>query len=119
MIYWANEFIGLINEFQREILPDDANELIDLFANKYVNVDKAYRKFYYHYDRIEDANYINYLQDLIENMYANIFLFEINPKFTSLLDNIKDINITKQWRFYKKYLFNKKTKTIVIISDAL
>ena len=119
LIYWANEFIGLINEFQREILPDDANELIDLFANKYVNVDKAYRKFYYHYDRIEDANYINYLQDLIENMYANIFLFEINPKFTSLLDNIKDINITKQWRFYKKYLFNKKTKTIVIISDAL
>ena len=119
LIYWANEFIGLINEFQREILPDDVNELIDLFANKYVDVDKAYRKFYYHYDRIEDADSIKYLQDLIENMYANIFLFEINPKFTSLFENINEISITKQWRFYKNYLFNKKTKTIVIISDAL
>jgi len=119
LIYWANEFIGLINEFQREILPDDINELIELFANKYVNVDKTYRKFYYHYDRIENTDYIDYLQSMIENMYANIFLFEINPKFTSLVDNIKDISITKQWRFYKNYIFNKKTKTVVIISDAL
>jgi len=119
LIYWANEFIGLINEFQREILPDDVNELIDLFSNKYVNVDKTYRKFYYHYDRIENTDYIEYLQSMIENMYDNIFLFEINPKFTSLVDDIKDISITKQWRFYKNFIFNKKTKTVVIISDAL
>ena len=119
LIYWANEFIGLINEFQREILPDDVNELIDLFTNKFVNVDRTYRKFYYHFDRIEDADYIGNLQLMIENMYSNIFLFEINPRFNSLIDNINDISLTKQWRFYKNYIFNKKTKTIVIISDAL
>ena len=56
---------------------------------------------------------------MIENMYSNIFLFEINPKFTSLVENIKDISITKQWRFYKTFIHNNKTKTIVIISDAL
>ena len=56
---------------------------------------------------------------MIENMYANIFLFEINPKFTSLIENIKDISLTKQWRFYKTFIHNNKTKTIVIISDAL
>ena len=119
LIYWANEFIGLINEFQREILPDEVNELINLFANKFVNIDKAYRKFYYHYDKLDDTDHISYLQSMIENMYTNIFLFEINPKFTSLVENIKDISITKQWRFYKKFIHNNKTKTAVIISDAL
>lgn len=119
LIYWANEFIGLINEFQREIMPDDVNELINLFANKFVNIDMAYRKFYYHYDKIDDVDHIKYLQSMIENMYTNIFLFEINPKFTSLIENIKDISITKQWRFYKTFILNNKTKTIVIISDAL
>ena len=119
LIYWANEFIGLINEFQREILPDEVNELIDLFANRFVNIDKAYRKFYYHYDKIEDTDYIRNLQPMIENMYTNIFLFKINPKFTSLVEDIKDISITKQWRFYKTFIHNNKTKTVVIISDAL
>ena len=119
LIRWANEFIGLINEFQREILPDDVNELIDIFANKFVNIDKTYRKFYYHYDRIEDTDYLENLRVLIENMYANIFLFEINPKFTSLFNNLNEISITKQWRFYKNFILNKKTKTAVIISDAL
>lgn len=119
LIYWANEFIGLIKEFQREILPDDVNELINLFTNRFVNIDKAYRKFYYHYDKIDDTDHIRDLQSMIENMYTNIFLFEINPKFTSLVDNIKDISITKQWRFYKTFILNNKTKTVVIISDAL
>ena len=119
LIYWANEFIGLVKEFQREILPDDVNELINLFANRFVNIDKAYRKFYYHYDKIDDTDHIRDLQSMIENMYTNIFLFEINPKFTSLVGNIKDISITKQWRFYKTFILNNKTKTVVIISDAL
>lgn len=119
LIYWANEFIGLINEFQREILPDAVNELINLFTNRFVNIDKAYRKFYYHYDKIDDTDNISYIQFMIENMYANVFLFEINPKFTSLIENIKDVSLTKQWRFYKTFIQNNKTKTIVIISDAL
>ena len=119
LIFWANEFIGLINEFQREILPDDANELINLFTNRFVNIDKSYRKFYYHYDKIDINDHFRDLQFMIENMYTNIFLFEINPKFTSLVEDIKDISITKQWRFYKTFIHNNKTKTVVIISDAL
>lgn len=119
VIYWANEFIGLINEFQREILPDDVNELISLFVNKFVNVDKTYRKFYYYYDRIEDTESMEDLRQLVENMYSNIFLFKINPKFTSLFENINNISITKQWNFYRNFVSNKRTKTVVIISDAL
>ena len=119
LIHWANEFIGLINDFERELLPDDVNEFVDLYANKFVNVDKTYRKFYYHYDKIEDVDNLEELRLLIENMYSNTFLFEINSKFTSLFNNLTDISITKQWRFYKNFILNKKTKTVVIISDAL
>ena len=118
VVNWGNEFIGLIKEFQREILPDDVNELIDIYANKFVKVDRAYRKFYYHYEKIDDTEPIEDLRQLIENMYSNIFLFEINPKFTSLF-NMNDISIIKQWRFYRNFVSNQKAKTAVIISDAL
>ena len=119
IINWANEFIGLINEFQREIMPDDVNDLIDLYANKFVNVDRSYRKFYYYYDKVEDTENMEDLRQMIENMYSNIFLFEINPKFTSLFEDINEISIPKQWKFYKNFVSNKKAKTAVIISDAL
>ena len=111
LIRWANDFIGLINDFQREILPDDVNEFVSVYANKFVNVDKTYRKFYYHYDRIEDTDNLEELRLLIENMYSNTFLFEINPKFTSLFNTLTDISITKQWRFYKNFILNKSCAT--------
>lgn len=115
---WANNFIYLINEFQREILPDDINELIELFSTKFVKVDKSYRKFYYYFDKIANNESFENLRQLIENMYTNTFLFEINPKFVNLF-NIDDINIPKQWKFYKRFVSGKKHKTAVIISDAL
>lgn len=115
---WANNFIYLINEFQREILPDDINELIELFSTKFVKVDKSYRKFYYYFDKIANNESFENLRQLIENMYTNTFLFEINPKFVNLF-NINDINIPKQWKFYKRFVSGKKHKTAVIISDAL
>lgn len=118
LVYWANEFIYYFKEFQREVLPDDATELINLFENKFANVDKTYRKFYYYYDHIEDTEYIGDLRQLIENMY-NSFLLDINSKFTFLIDDLNDIDIPKQWLFYKQYVANKKSKTAVIISDAL
>ena len=115
---WANKFIYLINEFQREILPDDINELIELFSTKFVKVDKSYRKFYYYFDKIANNESFENLRQLIENMYTNTFLFEINPKFVNLF-SIRDINIPKQWKFYKRFVSGKNHKTAVIISDAL
>ena len=43
LLKWANSFIFLINEFQREDLIEDENSLIDLFVNKFVDIDKSYR----------------------------------------------------------------------------
>ena len=118
LIKWANNFIYYFKEFQREVLPDNATDLIKIFENKFVNIDKSYRKFYYYYDKIDDSDYIADLRQLIENMY-NSFLLEINSKFTSLVDDLNTIDIPKQWNFYKRFVSNKEYKTAVIISDAL
>lgn len=120
LIKWANSFINLINEFEYDILPEDVNELIDLFTKKYVNIDKSYRKFYYFYDKIHEIDNLENLRQLIENMYNNTFLSTLNLKFTSLIENIDDIKIQKQWNFYKNNIPQsvKKHRTAVIISDA-
>ena len=118
LLKWANTFIYYFKEFQRESLPDDATNLINMFENRFVNIDTSYRKFYYYYDKIDDGDYIVDLRQLIENMY-NTFLLEINSKFTSIVDDLNNIDIPKQWNFYKRFVLNKEYKTAVIISDAL
>lgn len=120
VLNWANSFIFLINKFENIDLPEDINELIDLFVNEFVYIDKSYRKFYYYYDKIADVDKIENLRQLIENMYNNTFLSNLNPKFTSLFKDINEIKIPKQWKFYKQNINSsiKKHRTVVIISDA-
>lgn len=123
LINWANEFIYLINEFERVILPEDINDLIKLFSEKFVNIDRSYRKFYYHYNKIEDTDDIEELRQLIENMYVNTFLTRLNRDFSEKLnelESIDDIKIDKQWKFYKSHVAPtaSRRKVCVIISDA-
>lgn len=122
LLYFANQFISLINEFRREELPEDLDEIIKRYADKWTYIDSYYRKFYYHYDKIEYKEIFEELRQLIENMYANIFLNKINPHFTKKLTEISlnDIDIDKQWKFFKQnvQMSVRKHKTAVIISDG-
>lgn len=123
LIKWANEFLHLIGEFERVILPEDINDLIELFSENFVNIDKAYRKFYYHYNKIDDTENIENLRQLIENMYVNTFLTRLNRDFSEKLgdlESIDDIKIDKQWKFYKSHVEPTalRRKVCVIISDA-
>ena len=127
LVDYANKFIGCINRFMEEKLPDDINELIDLFIEKYSVVDKFYRKFYYHYDmlnpEVKEFDKLEDLRVLIEDMYSNTFLNELNIHFNKLLkdgNSLNDINRTKQWKFYREVVKPSvsKHRTVVIISDA-
>ena len=127
LINYANKFIGCINRFEEEILSDDTNILIKSFITQYSSIDKFYRKFYYHYDRLnqefKEYEKLEELRTLIENMYSNTFLIKINNKFNELLrdlDSLKDISLTKQWNFYREVVKSevKQHTTVVIISDA-
>ncbi len=126
LIRYASNFIGLINRFEEEALPEDINVLIVLFTKKYSKFDKYYRKFYFHYDHLsqefKEYEELEKLRLLIENMYSNSFLIKINNKFYELLTNssINEITLRKQWNFYNQIVKKsvKKHKTVVIISDA-
>ena len=127
LVDYANNFIGVLNRFEEVVLPDDINKLIELFTTDYSVMDKYYRKFYYHYDRLSDEfksfDKLDDLRVLIENMYYNMFLVKINNKFNDLLgqlDSVNDIALTKQWNFYREIVrpSANKHRTIVIISDA-
>lgn len=122
VLRFANLFISLINEFKRIELPEEVDEIINAYANKWVYLDSYYRKFYYFYDKLEDAGKFEDLRQLIENLYVNKFLSIINPKFTKKLVEkpISELEISKQWKFYKQNIPSsvRKHKTAVIISDA-
>lgn len=122
VLQFANLFISLINEFKRTELPENVDELIKAYANKWVYLDSYYRKFYYFYDKLDDTEKFEDLRQLIENLYVNKFLSVINPKFTKKLAEkpISELKVLKQWKFYKQNIPNsvRKHKTAVIISDA-
>lgn len=122
VLKFANLFISLINEFKRTELPEEVDELIKAYANKWVYLDSYYRKFYYFYDKLDDTEKFEDLRQLIENLYVNKFLSVINPKFTKKLAEkpISELEVSKQWKFYKQNIPTsvRKHKTAVIISDA-
>ncbi len=122
VLRFANLFISLINEFKRTELPDSVDELIKVYADKWVYLDSYYRKFYYYYDKLDNTEKFEDLRQLIENLYVNKFLSVINPKFTKKLAEkpISELEVSKQWKFYKQNIPTsvRKHKTAVIISDA-
>lgn len=120
LLIYSNEFIRLNKQFSNDLIPEDSIQIVDKFTNKWVYMDTYYRKFYYHYDRIENKEYLNDLRSLIENMYKNTFLNKITGAFTNNLISLEEIPIRKQWDFYKQNISNsyQKHKTAVIISDA-
>ena len=122
VLKYANQFVGLINEFKRSTIPEEIEEIIEIYANNWVYLDTYYRKFYYFYDQLDDVENLENLRQLIENLYVNRFLSIINPVFTKKLaqKSISEIDIPQQWKFYKQNIpaSIRKHKTAVIISDA-
>ncbi|MBE6500278.1 MAG: BREX-1 system phosphatase PglZ type A [Methanobrevibacter thaueri] len=122
VLKYANQFISLINEFMRFEIPEEAEEIINSYANKWVYLDSYYRKFYYFYDKLTFTENLEDLRQLIENLYVNKFLSVINPKFTKKLaeKSIKNLDVLKQWQFFKRFVPSsvREHKTAVIISDA-
>ncbi len=123
VIKWANLLIRDINEFSNEPYPDNIEEIIATYCDKWSFIDKSYRKFYYNYDKISDQDKLQDLRQLIENMYTNTYLSELAILWSGELeeyDSINDLHVAKQYNFYKDNVRNsiKKQKTAVIISDA-
>lgn len=103
------------------------HQFIEMYVNEYYVVDKAYRRFYVAFDKIEDKESLVSLRDKVENMYVNWFLDELSVKWSNaisdeLIDNWSIPLVTQQKDFYNTFIkphVSKGERVFVVISDAL
>lgn len=96
-------------------------------ANSYYLIDKAYRKFYVAYDKIDDKDMVYSLMEKIEEVYTNWYLDELSVKWSSAVEanlrtNWNIPGVISQKTFYPNYIEPhnlKNERAFVIISDAL
>lgn len=104
-----------------------AHEFIEKYINEYYVVDKAYRRFYVAFDKLEDKETLMSLREKVENTYVNWFVDELSVKWGSVInDELKDTwsipLITEQKDFYNTFIkqhVSKGERVFVVISDAL
>ncbi|MCL2156397.1 MAG: BREX-1 system phosphatase PglZ type A [Methanobrevibacter sp.] len=117
VLKWANFLIKNINLFTKESRPNSPDEIIAKYSKEWFLIDKAYRKFYFYYAKVND-NFKD-LRDLIEKMYSNNFLYDLAIHWAENYN--PDKNYIYQTDFYKKVVSPRVSqhRTVVIISDAL
>jgi len=122
-IKWAINLLNKKKELGGTIKTENSYNMVKSYIKDYFYIDKAYRKFYYHYDNSEIKDELNELKDTIENVYNNWFLQELSIKWNNALFNQNTWRIDGlkyQDRFYRENIkFKSKERVFVIISDGL
>lgn len=90
------------------------SEVVEDYETSCFKVDQYYRKFIWHLDQISKKEVFTVLQALIEKQYKR-FLDESTRLWNNLLSLEERPSMLD---FYSKFAVNK-TKTVVIVSDAL
>lgn len=121
-IKWAINLLNKKKELDSTIKTEDAYNMVKSYAKDYFYIDKAYRKFYYHYDNSKWQEELSDLKDIVENVYNNWYLQELSIKWNDALCNLDSWRIEGlkyQDKFYHDNIFYSKEKVYVIISDGL
>ncbi|MBI6002169.1 BREX-1 system phosphatase PglZ type A [Clostridium perfringens] len=120
---WAIRLLSKKKELNSIIKTESSYEMVKSYARNYFEIDKAYRKFYYHFDNCELKEILNNLKDTVENLYNNWYLQELSIKWNEALAKQKTWQIegvNQQERFYNDNIkYGRKERVFVIISDAL
>lgn len=126
-IYYATELLNMEQEMGKQVKSGPANDIFKRYTDYYYLMDYYYRKFYLHFDQIEDKEPFTDLVDKIENTYKNWYLDELSIKWS---DAVEDelatgyplAGVSQQANFYNDNI-SKHTRSgdrvFVIISDAL
>ena len=126
-IYQAIELFKSQKKYNKIIRQENSYDFFNTYLEEYYLIDKAYRKFYLAYDKMEDKELIINLKDKAENLYTNWYLQELSTKWSNvieeeLIDNWQIAGIKQQKDFYREFI--KETvedgeRVYVVISDAL
>lgn len=122
-IKWAINLLNKKKSLNSMIKTEGSFDMVKSYIKDYYYIDKAYRKFYYHYDRCQWKEELTDLKDTIENIYNNWYLQELSIKWN---DSIKSSSswriegLKQQDSFYRENIkFKGKERIFVIISDGL
>lgn len=128
----AEELIHLRNQFVDGFYYDNAKAMYDAYVNELYRFDQAYRLFneYVHSVLSKGADILRQLDEEVENLYCNWYLYELGLAWDRHLANEKLIErwqldgIDQQYNFFenevKTRLHLRQAKRVfVVISDAL
>lgn len=120
---WVINLLKKKKELGSIIKTESSKEFIKSYTKEYFFIDKAYRKFYYHFDKCEWKDDLMNLKNIVENIYNNWYLQELAIKWSDSmqkLDSWRIEGVKQQDRFYKDNIkFKGKERIFVIISDGL
>lgn len=98
---------------------------VEAYAETWFKVDQIYRKFILHRGRTVYADHLERLSKTIEHLYTDIYVPRLNAAWHRAVDNVEvwhSSRLVNQRRFFAAHVAprrNRKSKVIVIISDAL
>ena len=113
-----NAFYIISNAKYKQL--SEIDNIIKAYTSINYLMDRKYRYFYYHLDKLEDASRFENLRQIVENIYTNEYLNEITTNWNIEFADARGITeLPLQRNFYEKYIENSKDRVVVIISDAL
>ncbi|NFG40383.1 BREX-1 system phosphatase PglZ type A [Clostridium botulinum] len=122
-IKWAINLLNKKKKLDGIIKTENSYNMVKSYTKEYFYIDKAYRKFYYHYDNSTLKDELNELKDIVENVYNNWYLQELSIKWNDALlkqESWRIDGLKYQDRFYRENIkFKGKERVFVIISDGL
>lgn len=120
---WSINLLKKKKELGSLIKTESIYDMAKSYTDSYFYIDKAYRKFYYHYDNCIDKEELCDLKDIVENLYNNWYLQELSIKWSEALsknDGWVIEGLKQQNKFYSEFIkYQHKERVFVIISDAL
>lgn len=100
--------------------PDDFKGIVEKYCSVDCLIDTHYRYFYNAFDELADNTIYEKLRDLVENIYANVYLSEVITRWnTAFCSNSVLTVLPLQRNFYSKHVNASKDRVVVIISDAM
>lgn len=118
--YYVIENAWRLLSYSMYIPVSGIQNIVKRYQDELHEMDRRYRYFYFHYDKIADTRKFENLRQLVENVYTNDYLNNICVNWNRELKAADgDTRLTKQINFFDKYIRFAKERTVVIISDAL
>jgi uncharacterized protein (TIGR02687 family) len=126
-LYNTVEMYAFKKEYPMGIPKQSMKDMHKSYIDSYYIMDSLYRRFYNAFDQAEQDERLDELQRMIEYLYTNWFMSELNTNWSSSIqEEVKDEwaidGVVKQQEFYRNYVDPKVRngdRVFVIISDAL